>query len=165
LEFSEGAKEVVASPADYRADPDWVADRAWRELGAGAFYLYSFLITIMDRSKQWETLVAILSGLIILYWFKHYNGLLIAAALTGTLSLLVPAIGGGIHWGWTKLADVLGWVSGKAVLTVVYLFILLPLALFARLTGKLTLRLKPGGDSYFKSRDHTYTKDDLTHPW
>ena len=35
---------------------------------------------IMDRSKQWETLVVILSGLIVLYWFKRHDGLLIAAA-------------------------------------------------------------------------------------
>lgn len=156
---------MVVGPIDHRADPDWALDRSWRRFGAGSLYLYSFLITIMDRSKQWETLVAILSGLIILYWLKHYDGLLIAAAVTGILSLLVPAVAAGIHRGWTRLSMLLGGISGRVLLTVIYVFILLPLCFFARLTGKLTLRLKPGGDSYFKLRNHTYTKEDLTYPW
>ena len=119
----------------------------------------------MDRSKQWETLVVILSGLIVLYWFKRHDGLLIAAAGIGIVSLLVPAVAGAIHRGWMGLSLVLGEISGKVLLTIVYLFILVPLSLFARRTGKLGLRMKPGGDSYFKSRNHTYRKEDLIEPW
>jgi hypothetical protein len=119
----------------------------------------------MDRSKQWETLVAILSGLIIVYWWKRADGWLIAAAVTGVLSLLVPGVAGGIHWGWTKLSLLLGKVSGTILLTVVYILILTPLSFFARRIGKLTVRMKPGGVSYFKTRDHSYSKQDLIHPW
>ena len=119
----------------------------------------------MDRSKQWETLVVILSGLIVLYWFKRHDSLLIAAAGIGIVSLLVPAVAGAIHRGWMGLSLVLGEISGKVLLTIVYLFILVPLSFFARRAGKLGLRMKPGGDSYFKSRNHTYRKEDLIQLW
>ncbi len=119
----------------------------------------------MDKSKQWETLVAILSGLVIVYWWKRTDGWLVAAAVIGVFSLLVPAIGGWIHLGWTKGSLLLGKVTGAILLTMVYVLILVPLSFFARRFGKLGIRMKPGGESYFKSRDHRYSKQDLVHPW
>jgi hypothetical protein len=119
----------------------------------------------MDRSKQSETLLAIMSGLIVLYWFKRWDGLLAAAALTGFAGLLVPVVGQGIHWGWTRLSLLLGKLSGSVLLTIVYFVILVPLSWLARRGGKLNLRMKPGGDSYFTLRHHTYDKEDLSHPW
>jgi hypothetical protein len=119
----------------------------------------------MDKSKQWETLVAILSGLVIVYWWKRTDGWLVAAAVIGVFSLLVPAIAGWIHVGWTKLSLLLGKVTGAILLTMVYVLILVPLSFFARRFGKLGIRMKPGGESYFKSRGHRYSKQDLVHPW
>jgi len=156
---------MVAGAIDHRADPFGIVDHSGRQFGACALYLYSFLIFTMDRSKQWETVVVILTALIVLFWIKHGNGWLIAAAATGIVCLLAPAVAGGLHWGWTRLSLLLGAVSGKILLTIVYVFILVPLAFFARRAGKLTMRMKPGGDSYFKSRNHTYSKEDLIHPW
>jgi hypothetical protein len=119
----------------------------------------------MDKGKQWESIVAILTGLIVCYWLKRANGWLVAAMLIGILSLLIPAVAQGIHWGWSKLALLLGSVSGKVLLTLVYVFILLPLAFIARNWGTMTYRRKAGGSTYFKERNHRYQKEDLINPW
>jgi hypothetical protein len=120
----------------------------------------------MDKTKQTETLLVIVLGLVVIYWFKRANGYLMAAILVGGIGLLVPLAGQAIHWGWMKLAFILGEISGRVLLTLVYVLVLLPLAFFARLSGKAAMRRKPAGvKSYFKERDHTYVKEDLTQLW
>ena len=119
----------------------------------------------MDKTKRFETVLVIVLFLAVLYWFKRRDALLMAAIAVGVLSLLAPPVATGIHWCWMKLADVLGSVSSRIVLTVLYLLVLLPLALLARLFGKTAIRLTTGDGSYYKDRNHTYTKEDLMHPW
>jgi hypothetical protein len=156
---------MVAGSTDHCADPIGIADRTGWEFGPRAFYLYAFLMVIMDKSKQYETLVVIMTGLIVVYWFKRSEGWLLAAILLGIVAVLVPAVAAGIHWGWTRLSLLLGEVSGSILLSVVWLFVLVPLSFFARRMGKVGLRTKAGGDSYFTTRNHTYRKEDLIHPW
>lgn len=119
----------------------------------------------MEKNKQWETILVIVLGLVAVYWFKRHNALLVAALVIGVSALLAPGVAGGIHWCWMKLSEGLGAVSGRVLLTVVYILVLIPLSFFARRLGKLNLRLKPGGKSYFKERDHIYSKEDFLHPW
>ena len=119
----------------------------------------------MDTAKRLETVLVIVLALVIIYWFKRYNALLLCALFIGVAALLVPAVATGIHWFWMKLSHVLGAVSGRVLLSIIYLLVLLPLAVLAKLYGKSNIRLKAGGDTYFNDRNHTYTKDDMAHPW
>ncbi len=118
----------------------------------------------MDKSKKTETLLVIVLGLVFLYWVKRWNGLLAAALVIGLAGLLFPVVATAIHWFWTKLSLLMGAVSGKVLLTIVYVVVLLPMALISRVMGKQTVRMKRGGN-YWKDRNHTYTKADLEHPW
>jgi hypothetical protein len=119
----------------------------------------------MNKSKQWETILVIVLGLVLLYWFKRRNGLLIAALVIGAVSLLIPAVAGVIHRIWDWLSVVMGELTGKFLLTVVYILILLPLALAARWAGKSAIRRNTGGVTYFTQRNHRYDKEDLKQPW
>ena len=118
-----------------------------------------------ERRKELETILVIVLGLALFYWLKRREILLWCALVIGAAGLLVPPIAKGIHWCWMRLSVLMGAVSGRVLLTVVYVLVLVPLSVFARLSGKLTLRLKPGGRTYFKERDHLYRKEDMTHPW
>jgi hypothetical protein len=119
----------------------------------------------MDKSKQMETLAVLELGLIILYLIKRWEGLLVAALVIGIASLMAPPVARVVHWSWSRLTLLIGEVSGRILLTLVYLLVLLPLALMARLTRRPVIRRKPGGDTYFKERNHRYEKEDLLHPW
>lgn len=119
----------------------------------------------MDKSKRTETLLVIVLGCVGLFLVKRWSPVLVAGFGIGLAGLLVPAVRDGVHWGWMKLSEGLGWVSGKVILTVMYFLVLVPLAFFARRLGKIGLRLKPGAGSYFKDRDHGYVKEDLVNPW
>jgi hypothetical protein len=120
---------------------------------------------VMDKSKQWETILVIVLGLVLLYWFRRWNGWLIAALAIGAVSLLIPAVAGVIHRAWGLLSLAMGELSGKFLLTLVYILILMPLALAARWAGRSGIRRKTGGMTYFTERNHRYDKEDLNQPW
>jgi hypothetical protein len=119
----------------------------------------------MQKNKPPETVIVVMLGLIAIYWFKRSDILLLSAVVIGGVSVLVPSSAKGIHWAWMRLSHVLGTVSGTVILTLVFIFLLLPLSLMAKWFGKGGIRLKSGGKSYFKERSHKYVKEDLIHPW
>jgi hypothetical protein len=156
---------MVACAADRCIDLTGAFDRSRGNHGAGFSYLYTLLAFDMDKSKQMETLAVLELGLIILYLIKRWEGLLVAALVIGIASLMAPPVARVVHWSWSRLTLLIGEVSGRILLTLVYLLVLLPLALMARLTRRPVIRRKPGGDTYFKERNHRYEKEDLLHPW
>ena len=119
----------------------------------------------MDKNKPSETILVIVLGLVVIYWFKRHDWILAVALVIGLVSILAPAAGRGIDWSWRKLSEALGAFSGRVLLTVIYVFVLIPLSFIARRMGKVTLRKKPGGNSYFKERNHTFRKEDFLQPW
>lgn len=156
---------MVAGAVDHRADPSGVTDRAGGQFCPCPFYLHAVLTIVMNKSKQWETILVIVLGLVLLYWFKRWNGWLMAALVIGAVSLLIPAVAGVIHRFWDWLSMAMGELTGKFLLTLVYILVLLPLALAARWSGKSGLRRKTGGVTYFTQRNHRYDKEDLKQPW
>jgi hypothetical protein len=69
---------------------------------------------------------------------------------------------------WFGLSSLLGTVMSKVVLTLTFFLVLTPTALFRRLCGKDTLRLRCFGrdqSSVFRVRDHTFTPADIEQPY
>lgn len=119
----------------------------------------------MQKSKQLETILVIVLALGVLFWINQNKYFLFAAFAVGVAGLFIPVAAKAIHWAWMKLAHGLGFISSKVLLSVVFFLILTPLAFFAKRSGKSSVKLKPGGGSYFKDRNHKYTKDDLENAW
>jgi hypothetical protein len=120
----------------------------------------------MKREKELETVIVIVLGLTAVYWLGRREIVLLECALViGAAALAAPAFARGLHWAWMGLAKVMGEISGRVLLTVVYVVVLVPLSYFAKLAGKVSMKLKPGGETYFKERDHAYSKEDMIHPW
>ena len=117
----------------------------------------------MDRQKHLETILVIVLGMIVIYFFVGSRYLLWAAVTLGAIGVFIPFLAGKIHWAWMKLAHVLGYVMSKVMLTLVYTLVVLPMAWFAR--KKLSVRLTGKSDSYFKERNYTYKKEDLENVW
>ncbi|GGB91041.1 hypothetical protein [Dyadobacter sediminis] len=122
----------------------------------------------MKESEKLKAQLVIVTGLIVLYFiFKsQYVYFLFAAAGIGIISLAVPAAGNLIVKLWYKLAEILGTINGKILLSFVFFLILLPVALIARLGKKNMLALKrEAKDSVFVERNHKYTAKDMEHVW
>jgi hypothetical protein len=120
----------------------------------------------MNREKHLETILVLVFALGIFYWIKHSPSFLIAAGILAFIGIFIPFLAEKIHWGWMKLAVMMGFVMSKVLLTLVFVVFVLPLSFLSRSFRKnKTVRLKRGSRSYFTDRNFTYTKDSLENVW
>lgn len=78
-----------------------------------------------------------------------------AGAALVLAGLVAPSRLAPIHRAWMALAFSLGWFVSRLVLTAIFLLVVTPIALVARLAGKrfLETRPDPGATSYWSRRD------------
>lgn len=122
----------------------------------------------MSESEKSKAQLVIVTGLVVLYFvFKsRYPYFLIAAAAVGVLSIAIPVVGDLIVKGWYKIAEILGAINGRILLSAVFFLVLLPVALMSRLGKKNPLALKrESKKSVFIDRNHKYTSKDLEQVW
>ena len=155
---------MVACPHDYPAVTHWYSDcyRWW--FGGSSVYLHPVLS--MDVSEKVKAQLVIVTGLVVLYFVFKSPWWLYAAAAVGLLSIVIPAVGDLIVKAWFKVAEILGNINGKIILSVMFFVFLWPIAMLYRLTTKNPLAIKRTDDSsFYTERNHQYTKDDLEQTW
>lgn len=84
------------------------------------------------------------------------------------LGLAIPIAAKYIHLGWMGLAKVLGFINSHILLGIIFFVVLTPLAVVRSLFSnkdELQLKKRKSKESYFSTRDHTYTATDLDNPW
>lgn len=122
----------------------------------------------MSESEKTKAQLVIVTGLVVLYFvFKsRYPYFLVAAAAVGVLSIAIPAAGDLIVKGWYKLAEILGAINGRILLSAVFFLVLFPVAFIAKIGKKNVLSLKrEPKDSVFVERNHKYSAKDLEQVW
>ncbi|OQP56114.1 hypothetical protein [Niastella populi] len=116
----------------------------------------------MERSKVLETMLAFVIMLGIIYWYTKNPWLLLAALVLAMAGLLFKSLAEKIALLWLKLSHAIGSVINNVILTVVFIFILIPLSFLSKAFKK---RTNTRGGSYFNTRNTTYTKKDLENIW
>jgi hypothetical protein len=94
--------------------------------------------------------------------------LLAAAALLLALGLFVKPAARAVARVWLAFAEVLGAVNSRILLGAIFYLFLTPIAILARLSRGDLLHLKKhaGADrSYWQTRDHAYTPEDIAKLW
>lgn len=120
----------------------------------------------MSRSKVLTTILVLVLACGVVYWFFGKNiYFLVAAGLLTAIGLLLPGLAEKIHWAWMKFGEAVGFVMSKVILTIVFVFFLVPVAMVAGLFRKKTVALKSNAKSYFRERNFTYNKESLENPW
>ena len=112
--------------------------------------------------------LVISTGLLVLYIFVFPNRyLLYTGTAVGLLTVLWPGLAQWISWGWYKLAEGLGYVNSRILLTLVFFVFLLPIALLYRLFNRNIFALRSGrtDKSLYKERNHRYSAKDMENAW
>jgi hypothetical protein len=117
------------------------------------------------NSNPTATLLGIVTGFVLLYFFFEANWLLYVAAGVGLIGLFIKPAARWIEWGWMSLTRLIGFVNSRIILSLVFFLILLPVSLFYRLSKKDPLQLKQKKGSYFIDRNHRFEPKDLENPW
>lgn len=113
-----------------------------------------------------RTLVVLAAGMLVLFFIFHkpwLSWIALGVLLVATFSDWLAAK---IAWGWLKVAEILGKINSRILLSLVFFAFLFPLAMLRRVFVKNALDLKrPSGNSLYKERNHTYSAQDLANPW
>lgn len=118
------------------------------------------------EKNKYRDLLVMVTGLLALSLLFQTYWPSVAAVVIGTVSLLIPPAGTLIVKAWLKLAEGLGWINSRVLLTLIYGIYLIPFSIVFRLTQKNPLDLqKVEGGSLFHSREHKYEKQDLDKVW
>ena len=119
-----------------------------------------------QKSKpDYKSLLVIVVGMLVLsYVFKL--PLLIKVGLgIGILGLLSETLAGWILFIWQNLAEVLGWINTRILLSVVFYVFVYPFSWLYKVTTNNALHLKNKDNTVFVERNHTYTPKDIENTW
>jgi Saxitoxin biosynthesis operon protein SxtJ len=131
----------------------------------------------MKTPNKFQSLLVIVVGFLVLYFIfrRNYDWkifefkrdyFLYAAVGVGVLSLMFDVIGDLILKGWMKLAEVLGYINTRILMSIIFFLFLTPFAWLQKLfSRKNFLSLKDEGASVFHVRDHEYKPEDFENIW
>jgi len=116
-----------------------------------------------NKAKEKETILTLCTALVVIYLVAKAPPiqLLYAAVGLGFIGMFFDSIAAKIHWAWMKLAEGMGWVMNKVILSIIFFGFLFPIAMLSRLFGNNSMQLKRKSDTYYHTRNHTYVKKDL----
>jgi len=121
-----------------------------------------------NRNKSTESILAICTGLLLIYFIFKIKVLILVAFIIGFIGLFITPLADLIHMAWYKFAEILGFVNSKILLSLVFFVFLIPIAFLSRIFTKnkaMQLHKKRDGQSYYIDRDHTYSKSDFENMW
>ena len=119
------------------------------------------------ETKVYQGILAMITGFVVLFLIFNKPWLIYLASSIGIVSVFSEKAAGFIYKYWMKLAQILGTINSKILLTIIFYLFLTPLSFIYRLLNKDTLQLKKDSSktTYFITRNHTYTKADLEKMW
>lgn len=108
-------------------------------------------------------LVALLTA-----WFLHRWEFVGLATLLLLLSLIRPAIFNPLAGPWFALSRILGEISSRIILTLLFFAVVTPVGLIRRWCGADPMQLRQwrrGNNSVLRRRDHLFRPEDLERPY
>jgi uncharacterized membrane protein (UPF0182 family) len=120
----------------------------------------------VQGQDRYKTLLVIVTGLLAISLIIRQPVLVKIALAVGLVAIFIPAAAKAIEWLWFKLAMGLGYVNSRVLLSIIFFFILFPVAWFSRWFRKDALNIRRNnGASLFHTRNYKYRKEDLENIW
>lgn len=119
----------------------------------------------MKIAREKETIITIMVGCLILSKVFSIPVLLLVAVGIGIAGIASDKLTHWIHRAWFMLADMLGYVMSKVTLGTLFIVVLLPIALMAKIFRKDIMMIKKDYPSYFVEKHIVYEPKDLENPW
>lgn len=120
----------------------------------------------MKKIDKYESLLVISTGFVLIYIISASKPILYVAFGLAVLGIFSPFLADKIAWAWNKLAEGLGYVSSRIILSIIFYVFLLPISILYRIAKKDLLNLKRSKkESIFVERNKVFTKEDLETIW
>lgn len=121
-----------------------------------------------ERDRAKDTGMAVILICLIAYHFTQREWLVYAAGGALLLDMIWPMAYKWPSKAWFGLAELLGAVMSRVLLSLVFFLVLTPIGVIRNMLGGDSMKLRPfkaGKDSVFTKRDHAYVSKDLDHPY
>lgn len=122
----------------------------------------------IDRLKNVETAVILALALLLVSYKYQDIRIAVTASIVLILGLIIPVLFYPLAKLWFGLGLLLGFITTKILLTVIFFLLVTPVGLIRRLLGHDALGLKKfksDETSTFVIRNHNYTSEDLKTPF
>ena len=119
-----------------------------------------------DQSR--DTGMAMVLLLLLVFASRKREGYLIAAIALQVVNMAVPQVFKPVAVVWLGFSELLGAVMSRILLAIVFFAVVTPIAIFRRLVGKDSLKLrafKANKDSVMVERNHSFIGRDLERPY
>ena len=122
----------------------------------------------MVLSKKQITETGIVAALVLLFVALTYDNTIYikAAGAVLVISLVIPVVLKPVAYLWFGLAELLGMVTSKLLLALIFFVVVTPVGVTRRLLKKDSLQLKSfkqNTTSGYRTRNHKFTPDDFKH--
>jgi hypothetical protein len=118
------------------------------------------------KEKPVETMLVLAMGCLLANVLFHWKAGLYLSLVFGGIGIFSGWLSARIARAWMWVAQGMGWVSNAVLLSVLFLFVVLPVALFRRMRGKDRLTyVDPKATTNFVSRGHLFVGGDLERTW
>lgn len=122
----------------------------------------------MTRDQSRDTGSAIVLLLLLMTVATRRDGFAVAAVIAQVLVMAWPDLFRPLAVVWFGLSHVLGRISSAVLMSLVFLLVVTPVGLVRRLSGKDPLKrraFRNGRESVMIVRNHTFSRNDLDHPY
>jgi hypothetical protein len=122
----------------------------------------------ITRDQSRDTGMAMVLLLLIAYLKFGSGALLVAALVLHVTNMVAPQVFRPLVPLWFGLAHLLGAISSRILMTLVFGLVVTPIGVLRRALGKDSLRLRAfraGDESVMVVRNHTFTPGDLEYPY
>jgi hypothetical protein len=121
---------------------------------------------MLNKKETYKTIVVITAGFMVLYFVFHSIYFLYIALSIALLSILSESLANFISNAWMKLAKVLSYIVPPITMSILFFFILTPIALLQKLFKKnKSFLLKNNMNSTFIASNKVFNKSSFEKPW
>lgn len=130
--------------------------------------LFGFFPIVISKKQATDTGMAFVLILLIIGLFTQNDFYYKLSIPVLIIAMTFPMIYYPLAVIWLGFSQLLGAIVSKIVLTIIYIIVVLPMALFRKLLGKDSLQLsnfKKDKSSVMITRNHDFTSKDIENPY
>ena len=124
--------------------------------------------SMITKAQSKDTSLAFIFIFTILTLYKQELNFVYPALAFSIISMTFPQLFKPLAYLWFGLAEVMGTIMSKILLSLVFFFVITPLTLLIKMMGVDSMRIKAwhnGKNTAFIDRNHQFTKADIEKPY
>ena len=128
----------------------------------------SYFPNSISKKQASDTALAIILILLFIGLYTHDTIYFKIAVPVLLINMISPMFYYGFAIIWLGLSNLVGSIISKVLLTIIYVFMIVPVGLFRKILGKDSLQLfdfKKSSKSVMESRNHVFTSRDIENPY